>query len=292
MSTIQVNNVSKSFGKTAALNNVSLTFEADKIYGLLGRNGAGKTTLINIITNKIFADAGGILIDGEPAVENDSAQAKIYCMMEKNEHPWYMKVKEGFKWAAEFHPEFDTAHAWTLVEKFKLDTNKTIKSLSSGYNSIFKLILTLASGVPVIIFDEPVLGLDAASRELFYRELIANYSEKPRTVIIATHLIDEVADMLEQVIILNNGNLILAEPVESVLRLAYSVSGNDAGVDKFTEGKKVIGEETIGKYKVATVFQQRDSNDKNRIEELGLEISPARLQEVFISLTSSQGDIK
>jgi ABC-2 type transport system ATP-binding protein len=292
MSTIQIKNVSKSFGKTAALNNVSLTFEADKIYGLLGRNGAGKTTLINIITNKIFTDGGGVLIDGEPAVENDSAQTRIYCMTEKNVHPGYMKVKEGFKWAAEFHPGFDTAYAYNLVEKFKLDMSKTIRSLSSGYNSIFKLILTLASGVPVIIFDEPVLGLDAASRELFYRELIASYSEKPRTVIIATHLIDEVAGLLEEVIILNNGNLILAEPVESVLRLAYSVSGDDTSVNKFTEGKKVIREETIGKFKVATIFQQRDSTDNNRIEELGLEISPARLQEVFISLTGPQGDIK
>jgi ABC-2 type transport system ATP-binding protein len=287
MSTIEIKNVSKNFGKTNALKNVSMIFEADKIYGLLGRNGAGKTTLINIITNKIFANTGAVLIDNESANENDRAQAKIYCMTEKNVHPFDMKAKDGFRWAYEFNPKFDTEYAYKLSEKFKLDTGKKIKSLSSGYSSIFKLILTLASGLPIIIFDEPVLGMDAVHRELFYRELIAYYSEHPKMVIIATHLIDEVAELLEQVVILKNGELILAEPVESVLQLAYSVSGDSVSVDKYTQGKKVIREEKIGKYKVATIYQERDHNHKSQVTELGLEVTPARLQEVFISLTNS-----
>jgi ABC-2 type transport system ATP-binding protein len=174
-----------------------------------------------------------------------------------------------------------------LAGKFKLDTAKKIKNLSSGYNSIFKSILALASGLPVIIFDEPVLGLDAANRELFYRELLANYSEQPKMVVIATHLIDEIAEVLEQVLILKDGELILARPVESVLELAYSVSGDGDSVDRYTRGKNVIREETIGKFKVATIFQRRENGDRARIQELGLEAIPARLQEVFISLTDA-----
>jgi ABC-2 type transport system ATP-binding protein len=293
MSIIEIKNVSKHFGRTQALMNVSLTFEPEKIYGLLGRNGAGKTTLINIITNKIFSDSGEVTIDGEKAEENDRAQAKIYCMTEKNVHPgggpWNMKVKDGFVWAREFHPGFDMNYADILARKFNLDTGKRIKNLSSGYNSVFKSILTLASGVPILIFDEPVLGMDAAYRELFYRELIAYYSEHPKTIIIATHLIDEVAKVLEEVIILKEGEVVLAEHVESVLQLAYSVSGDSFRVDEFTRDKKVIREETIGKFKAATVFQIRNEDDRNRIQELGLEITPARLQEVFISLTNPQG---
>jgi ABC-2 type transport system ATP-binding protein len=167
MSKIEIKNVSKNFGNTRALKDVSLTLEPDKIYGLLGRNGAGKTTLIKIITNKIFASAGEALIDGETVVENDHAQAKIFSMTEKNVHPSEMKVKDGFRWAREFYPGFDLEYAQTLARKFRLDMGKKIKQLSSGYSSIFKSILTLASGAPVIIFDEPVLGLDAAHRELF-----------------------------------------------------------------------------------------------------------------------------
>ena len=287
MSIIEVKNVSKNFGKTEALKNVSVTFEPEKIYGLLGRNGAGKTTLLNIITNKIFADTGEVLVDGEKAEENDRAQAKIYFMTEKNVHPWDMKVRNGFRWAHEFNPNFNMEYAQTLAGKFKLDTGKKIKNLSSGYNSIFKSILALASGLPVIVFDEPVLGLDAAHRELFYRELLAYYSEHPKTVVIATHLIDEVAEVLEQVVILKDGKLILAKPVESVLELAYSVSGDGASVDQYTKSKNIIREETIGKFKVATIYQKRENGDRARIQELGLETTPARLQEVFISLTNS-----
>jgi ABC-2 type transport system ATP-binding protein len=286
MSTIEIKNVTKRFGKTEALKNVSLTLEPEKIYGLLGRNGAGKTTLINVITNKIFADAGEVQVDGETAVENDRAQGKIYCMTEKNVHPWDMKVRDGFRWAREFNPGFEKDYAYSLAEKFKLETAKKIKNLSSGYNSVFKSILTLASGLPVLIFDEPVLGLDAAHRELFYRELIARYSEKPATIIIATHLIDEVAEVLEQVIILKDGEVILAKPVEAVLALAYSVSGEEASVDQYIKGKNIIHEETIGKFKVATIYQKRENGDRANIQELGLEIIPARLQEVFISLTA------
>ncbi|MBN1191191.1 MAG: ABC transporter ATP-binding protein [Dehalococcoidales bacterium] len=287
MSMIEIKNVSKQFGKTEALKGVTLTFEPEKIYGLLGRNGAGKTTLLNIITNKIFASAGEVMVDGETAVENDRAQAKIFYMTEKNVHPWGMTVREGFRWAHELNPAFNEKYAYALARKFDLDTGKKIKSLSSGYNSVFRLVLTLAYCSPVLILDEPVLGLDAAHRDLFYRELIAYYSEHPRTIVIATHLIDEVAEVLEQVIILKNGQIILDEPVESVLQLAYSVSGEEASVDSFTRGKKVIREESIGRFKTATIFQKRDSGDRSRLQELGLEATSARLQEVFISLTSS-----
>ena len=287
MSTMEIKNVYKNFGKTIALKDVSLTLEAGKIYGLLGRNGAGKTTLINIITNKIFASDGTVFLDGESAVENDNAQAKIYCMTEKNVHPWEMRVRDGFRWAHEFNPGFNMEYADELAQRFELDTGRKIKHLSSGYNSIFKLILTLASDTPVMIFDEPVLGLDAAHRELFYRELIAFYGKNPKTVIIATHLIEEVAEILEQVIILREGEIILASPLESVLELAYTVSGDSAGIDEYTRGKNVIREETMGQLKAATIFQKRNSNDRDKIRELGLEITPAGLQEVFISLTVS-----
>lgn len=287
MITIEVKNVAKYYGGTAALKNVSLTLAPGKIYGLLGRNGAGKTTLLNIITNKLFPSAGEVLIDGEPAVENDRAQAKLFHMSEKNLYPSEMKVREAFKWTREFYPDFAMDYALDLARKFALDLGKKVKALSTGYHSIFKLILALASGAPAILFDEPVLGLDANYRELFYRELLADYGAHPRTVVISTHLIDEVAGILEDVVIIKRGEIILTQPVEEILRLAYTVSGDAAGVDRYAAGRHVIREETMGRYKAATIYQRRDGTEREAIAALGLEVTQARLQELFISLTNA-----
>ncbi|MGE5527684.1 MAG: ATP-binding cassette domain-containing protein, partial [Patescibacteria group bacterium] len=239
MTTIEIKNVSKNFGAVAALKNVTLSLAPGKIYGLLGRNGAGKTTLLNIITNKLFPDAGEVLIDGETAVENDRAQAKIFHMAERNLYPPEMKVKEAVRWTREFYPGFSPDYAAALIEKFSLDPGKKIKSLSTGYQSICKMILAMASGAPVLLLDEPVLGLDANHRELFYQELLADYGAHPRTIVISTHLIGEVAGLLEEAIIIKQGEVIVAQPVEEILRLGYTVSGNAADVDEYAKGRPV-----------------------------------------------------
>ncbi|MGE5598438.1 MAG: ATP-binding cassette domain-containing protein, partial [Bacteroidota bacterium] len=146
MARIEIRNLSKRFGRTEAVRDVSLELLPGKIYGLLGRNGAGKTTLLNLVTNKLFPDAGEVLIDGETAVENDRAQAKIFHMAERNLYPPEMKVKEAIRWTREFYPGFSPDYAAALIEKFSLDPGKKIKSLSTGYQSICKMILAMASG--------------------------------------------------------------------------------------------------------------------------------------------------
>ncbi|MGE5549159.1 MAG: ATP-binding cassette domain-containing protein [Bacteroidota bacterium] len=286
MATIEIRNLGKRFDRTEALRDVSLTLLPGKIYGLLGRNGAGKTTLLNLITNKLFPDAGEVLIDGETAVENDRAQAKIFHVSDGNLYPPELRIGEAFKWTREFYPSFAMDYARELAGKFTLDPGKRVKALSTGYHSIFKLILALASGAPVLLFDEPVLGLDANYRELFYRELIAVYSAHPKTVVVSTHLIGEVAHVLEEVVIIKDGGIILSQPVEEVLALAYMISGEAAKVDAYTAGKNVIREERMGRFKAATIYQRRESADLEAIRALGLEVARAGLQDLFISLTS------
>lgn len=287
MSTINVINITKDYGKARALDNISLTIEANKIYGLLGRNGAGKTTLLNLITNKIFPTQGDINIDGESVLENDKALNNIFYMMEKNLYPETYKVKEVFKWTKEYYPLFDMEYAYVLAKKFELNVNKKIKSLSTGYTSIFKAIVALASNANIMMFDEPVLGLDANHRSMFYKELIANYSERPKTIIISTHLIEEVEAVLEEVIIIKEGKLIAKKTVEELLASAYIVSGEAAKVDEYLKDKKAIDEESIGKFKAATVLESMNDKNESLAKELSLEFSKPELQKLFISLTNS-----
>ena len=282
MSTIEIKNVSKRFKETVALDNVTLTLEENKIYGLLGRNGAGKSTLLNIISNRVFADNGEVLYDGEVLTENDRLQKNIYLMSEKSFYSDNLNVKQIFAWTKEFYPDFDCDYAMKLSKIFGLNTKKKVKQLSTGYSSIFKLILALSVNTPFTFLDEPVLGLDANHRELFYKLLIETYAENPRTFVLSTHLIEEVSKIIEDIIIIKNGQIIRHESTEDLLALGYTVSGPKTAVDAYCVGRETIGEDTLGSLKVAYCLGQKDS----AAADASLEFSPLDLQKLFVQLTN------
>lgn len=283
MSGIEVRNISKNFGNVQALKGVSVHFEENRIYGLLGRNGAGKSTLLNIITGRIFAAEGEVLIDGEAALENDRILGKIYMMSEKNYYPESMKVRDAFKWSKEFYPDFDLNYAKTLSEKFELNPAKKIKSLSTGYSSIFKMITALSTNARYILLDEPILGLDANHRDLFYKTLIEKYSGNPCTIIISTHLIEEAAGVIDHVVIIKNGEIITDESRDELISKGYTASGTASSVDSFTAGRNVLGTDSLGGLKTAYIMGELD---KNIVPE-GIEISKMDLQRLFIELTNA-----
>lgn len=213
MNKIQIKNITKKYNNLTALDDVSFSFEFGKIYGLLGRNGAGKSTLINIIANRIFADEGMILVDDIPAKENMQVHEKVFCMSEADLYDKDLKIKEHFRWINRFYDCFDLNKALTIAKMFDLDINKKFRSLSKGYQSIFKLTAALSLNIPYVIFDEPVLGLDANHRELFYELLLQDFENNERTIIIATHLIEEVTNIIEEVVLIDHGKIILQDTV-------------------------------------------------------------------------------
>lgn len=283
MSGIEVRNTSKNFGNVHALKAVSVNFEENKIYGLLGRNGAGKSTLLNVITGRIFADGGEVLVDGEAALENDRALGKIYMMSEKNYYPVGMKIRDVFKWTKEFYPDFDIAYANRLAERFELNTDKKVRTLSTGYSSIFKLITALSTNARYILLDEPVLGLDANHRDMFYRILIEKYSENPCTVIISTHLIEEAAGVIDHVVIIKDGEIIKDESRDDLMSKGYTATGAASVVDSFIADKNVLGTDSLGGLKTAYISGALDRSTV----PAGIEISKMDLQRLFIQLTNS-----
>ena len=286
MAKIEVKNLKKKYGDNLVLDNIDITFDENKIYGLLGRNGAGKTTLLNIITNRIFQDDGTVEVDGENIHGNDNALEKIYFMTERNLFPEGYKVKDIFKWTAEFYPKFSMEYALELSKKFDLDISKKIKNLSTGYSSIAKIIVAMASNAEVVIYDEPVLGLDANHRELFYKELMKDYIENPKTIILSTHIIEEVSSLLEKVVILNDKKVVNTDDAEELLNKVYTVSGLSENVDMYIEGREIINIETLTNFKSATILGEINRIDRTIAESLGLDFSKVELQKLFISLTN------
>ncbi|MDF2685244.1 MAG: ABC-type multidrug transport system, ATPase component [Clostridia bacterium] len=283
MSTIEIKNITKRFNNVLAVDNISAIIEENKIYGLLGRNGAGKSTLLKMITNNIFPTSGEIFIDGDPVLENDRTLSKVYCMTEKNLYPERMKIKDSFKWSKEFYPNFNMDYAKGLSEKFALKLNKNIRELSTGYSSIFKVIIALSCNAPIILLDEPLLGLDANHRDLFYKELLQNYLESPKTFVISTHLIEEASDIISEVMILDNGKVILNDNIDNINEKGYTISGKASSIDNFITGKNVIGIDTLGGLKTAYIF---GNLDKKTITP-DIEVSKLNLQKLFIKLTNS-----
>lgn len=276
---ITVSQLSKQYGPVTALDGVSLSLEDGKIYGLLGRNGAGKSTLMKLMSDRIRPTAGEILVDGK-SVHNNAG--RIYMMSEENLYVDSMKVRDIFRWTGEFYGGFDQALADRLCEEFELNPKKKATSLSTGYKSICKLITALCVDADYIFMDEPVLGLDAGHRELFYRSLLETYADRPRMFLLSTHLIEEVAGVIEDVIIIDKGKILRTDSVENLLRSGYNITGAAAAVDDYCRGKEVLGCDTVGGIKTAAVLGRAEA------VPAGLTVSPLDLQKLFIRMTEKR----
>lgn len=281
---IEIKNVTKNFGKTKALDDITVEFEEGGICGLFGNNGAGKTTLFNIISNRIFPSGGKVFVDGESVADNDRALGKIFMLSDANLYPDDMRVKKAFKITSIFYKDFDLDYALELSTRFGLKTNKKIASLSTGYGSIFKIIIALSVNTPYLLLDEPVLGLDAQNRDLFYKLLLEMYGKHPCTIVISTHLIQEVSAMINQTVIIRNGRIIKNQSRDELLSSGYTVSGPDALVDEYIAGRPVISMQNLGGLKTACL------SGKLEMDSLpaGLESGGFDLQEYFIQLMNGE----
>ena len=281
MNEITFQAVTKCFGKARAVDQVSFSLDAGKIYGLLGRNGAGKSTLLNMLTGRLFPTSGQITVNGENAIENDKVQETIFLMSEQNLFPENMTVKKAFGWCQMIYPHFDMQYAQQLAGQFGLKLNQRVKALSTGYTSIFKLVLGLSTNTPYLLLDEPVLGLDANHRDLFYRVLLENYQETQRTIVISTHLIEEVSKLIEHVLIVKNGKMICDCPCDQLLDSYCVVSGPSEGVDQALIGMETIGSESVGPMKAVWVHGKPSHLPDS------VSVTPTDLQKLFIYLTNS-----
>lgn len=284
MSRIEISRVTKTYGAVTALRDVTLTLEPGRIYGLLGRNGAGKSTLLGILTGRIFPDGGQALLDGAPLRENDEALGHVYMMGESDLYPDRMRVADVFRWTAAFYGGFDMERALALCRQFGLNPRSRHKELSTGYASIYKAITALCVDADFILMDEPVLGLDASHRELLYRSMLETYGERPRTFVLSTHLIEEAARLVEEVVILHRGRILENRSCQELLDSGYTVSGPAAAVDAYIAGRKVIGVDVLGGLKSACVL---GSAGRESLPE-GVEISRMNLQKLFIRLTEQE----
>ncbi|GIO42770.1 ATP-binding cassette domain-containing protein [Paenibacillus apis] len=276
-------NLTKSYGTIAALRNLDLQLEENVIYGLLGRNGAGKTTLLNIIAGGIAADSGTIQVNGKRLGKRELPENFCY-VRDQYRHFGEARVIEALQVAANFHPQWDWNYARELLDLFLVDPDKKIRQLSRGTQSLIGNIVGLASRASLTLYDEPVLGLDVLMRERFYKTLLEDYANHPRTILLSTHLIDEIAPVAEHIFILESGSLLLQDDMEKIRMSAYLLRGNAEAVASFTESKRVLYHEAYGRGTLAAIYEQLADTDFRQARELDISIEALSLQKLFLYL--------
>lgn len=285
MSQLVCENISKQYKKKVVLHDIDLTIEQGKIYGLVGRNGAGKTTLLSILTAQNPATSGTVTYDGMPVWENQKALDHLCFSRELNTlsvlGPNTIKVKEYLQMARTYYPNWDREMEQRLVAQFDLNPKKKISKLSKGMLSMVTIVVALASKADITILDEPVAGLDVVARDDFYHLLLEEHEATGRTFIVSTHIIEEAANVFEEVIFLKDGEILLKEDTQELLERAAHVSGLAEEVDAACAGLEVHHAEKMGRSKGVTVLlapgqQVADGYD--------VTVQPVSLQNLFVAL--------
>lgn len=267
---IKFENVTMKYGKTTALDHISLDIHENKIYCLLGENGAGKTTFLRSLAGNIKVTDGQILVDGKKV--NMLSMPEIVCFVEERENHLNIKIKNLIKLAADFQDGFDSEFANDMIKKFELDPNKKFKKLSFGMKTMVNTIIGLASTNKIVLFDEPVLGFDVIMRNKFYSLLSESMMRNPKIIIVSTHLIDEIANTANEIVIIHKGRLLLRENIVALQEKCYSVTGLAKDVDEYTEGKNIVNVNNVGEFKTTYVYDERTvHSDKVGIANVGLQ---------------------
>ena len=283
---IEVENLTKHYRGVTAVNDVSFALEGPGIHGLLGRNGAGKTTLMQLISGQEFASSGSVKLFGEGPVENVRVLSRTCFIKESQVYPDGFKAKHVLKAAPWFYPQWDHDLASQLIEDFRLPLDRVIKKLSRGQRSSLGAVIGIASRAELTLLDEPYAGLDAVARHVFYDRLLADYSEHPRTILLSTHLIDEAADLLERVIVIDSGRILMNEYADDLRGSATTLAGRASDIDSFAAGREVIDRSQLGGLATITVLGLT-SADKTEARASGLESTPVSLQQLIVRRTGA-----
>lgn len=214
MARIEIENLSKSFGSTVALDGVTLSLEKGQIVGLLGPNGSGKTTLIKILNGLLTADKGEVRINGlKPGVETKKVVAYL---PDRNALPGYMTPAQLINMYRDFFADFSCGKAESMLAELGVDMKQPMEKMSKGTKEKLQLCLVMARQADVYLLDEPIGGVDPATRDYILKTIISNYNDDA-VVVISTHLIQDIESVLDDVIFLKEGRIVLHEQAD-VLR--------------------------------------------------------------------------
>ncbi|MEH7345047.1 ABC transporter ATP-binding protein [Bacillus sp. JJ1532] len=246
MKVIECKGLTKTYFRRKVLNNLSFTIEENTITGLIGRNGVGKTTLLKIIAGFIKETSGDIEVFSERPFNSLNVSVNSIFVDDQMNFPPALQLYELLEEASRFYPNWDMELAKRLINYFSLDPKHYHNRLSKGKTSTFNAIVGLAARPSLTIFDEPTTGMDAAVRKDFYRALLKDYLAHPRSIIISSHHLDEIEDLLEDVLLIKDGRNHLHMPMEELKEWSIGLKGETIVIQELIKDREIVYEKLIG----------------------------------------------
>ncbi|PWA07912.1 ABC transporter [Pueribacillus theae] len=287
MNVIKCKDLVKKYGNTKALDGLSFHIEENKITGLIGRNGAGKTTLLKIIAGFFQETSGEISVFGERPFNSLYVSANSIYINDEMTFPSTLRLSEILDAASQFYEKWDAQLAERLFDYFSFRSNQYHNNLSKGMKSTFNMIVGLSSRCALTIFDEPTTGMDAAVRSDFYRALLKDYIDYPRSIIISSHHLNEIEHLLEDLLLLKDGKVNLHLSITELKEWAIGIQGDAMLIDEWAKDKEIIHLKDIGTNRQYVVVRNNFTDSELRRARLaGLDISSVDPSDLCVYLTN------
>lgn len=289
MPVIEMSALTKTYNHVEAVNQLTLHIEEKTITGLIGRNGAGKTTLLKLIAGYYRPTFGEIRVFGENPFNSLKVSSNLIFIDDAMNWPRSLSLAEILKAESAFYLNWDMGLAERLLAYFFTNPNQRYHQLSKGMRSTFNMIVGLSSRAALTILDEPTTGMDSAVRKDFYRALLKDYLQFPRTMILSSHLLSEAEDILENIVLIKNGELVLHQPVDDLKEMAVGFQGKEDVITNFLQGKTLYHREMFGPDTTYAVVKNTFAeDDRLKAKRLGIEMTVVSTNDLCIYLTDRE----
>ncbi|WP_100407957.1 ATP-binding cassette domain-containing protein [Bacillus solitudinis] len=287
MNVVECKGITKQYGQITALDNLTFSIQENKITGLIGRNGAGKTTLLKIISGFMKEKSGEVRVFSEHPFNSLKVSTNSIFIDDQMDMPTSLTLIEILETAQLFYPNWDMVLAKRLFDYFSFHSHQRHSSLSKGKKSTFNMIIGLASRCALTIYDEPTTGMDASVRKDFYRALLKDYLAYPRTIILSSHLLNEMEDLLEEVLLIKDGQKHLQLSISALKEYAIALEGPRELVETFVRNKAIFFTKQLAPTRSYFVIRNDlKGEDIQKLRLQGIECSSVSTDDLCIYLTN------
>jgi ABC-2 type transport system ATP-binding protein len=282
MPCIEARGLRKAYGTTVALDGIDLRVEEGRILGIIGPNGAGKTTALNAVLGLIPFEGELKVLGRDPWTERDTLMRDVCFIADVAVLPRWLRVSQAVDYVAGVHPRFDRATAETFLAKTTIKRTSKVRELSKGMVTQLHLALVMAIDARLLLLDEPTLGLDILFRKLFYDSLLNDYFDRSRTIVMTTHHVEEVEDVLTDVVFVDRGRVVLESSMEAVQSRYLEAMVHPERLAEARALQPIHERQTFGRS--ILLF---DGVDRQRLADLG-DVRTPSLADLFVAVMGGQ----